>query len=59
LRWLDEALRRGFDDFKLILVDQDLLSLRGDPRFQSILKTHGIGEQPGDDPADDAPGADS
>lgn len=51
LRWLDEALRRGLDDVKLITVDPDLSSLRDDPGFGAILQAHGIDN----DPRSDAP----
>jgi hypothetical protein len=47
LRWLEEALRRGFDDQKLLRVDPDLSSLRDDPRFRAILQGYGIGADRG------------
>ena len=42
LRWLDEALRRGFDDHKQVRVDPDLESLHGDPGYHAVLRKHGI-----------------
>jgi len=47
LRWLDESLRRGFDNMKLIRVDPDLSALRDDPRFRAILQAHGAGSDTG------------
>lgn len=55
LRWLDEALRRGFDDFRLIGVDRDLSTLRDDPGFRAILESHGVRGLPGGDTAEDDP----
>jgi tetratricopeptide (TPR) repeat protein len=49
LRWLDEALRRGFDNFRLIRVDPDLSSLRDDPGFRAILQAHGMDDGSTDD----------
>jgi len=49
LRWLDEALRRGFDDFTLVWIDPDLSSLRDEPGFRAILQAYGIDLEPGGD----------
>lgn len=35
---LDEAIGRGYDDFVHMLKDNDLKSLRSDPRFTAIVK---------------------
>ena len=55
LRWLDEALRRGFDDFKLVRVDPDLSSLRDEPGFRAILQAYGFDSEAGGDAPPRAP----
>ena len=42
LRWLEESFDRGFDNFKHVATDQDLVSLRDDPRFGGLLRSHGF-----------------
>jgi tetratricopeptide (TPR) repeat protein len=49
LRWLDEALRRGFDDLRQVRVDPDLASLHDDPGYQLILQNYGVENEPGAD----------
>ncbi len=49
LRWVDEALWRGFNDFRQVRVDPDLASLHDDPGFQVILQNYGIDSRPGAD----------
>lgn len=38
IRWLTEAVRHGFRDLDLMVEDPDLASLRGDPRFTTIVE---------------------
>ena len=38
LQWLAKALQLGFDDFGFMKADPALASLRGDPRYVSLLK---------------------
>jgi tetratricopeptide (TPR) repeat protein len=57
LRWLEESFDRGFDNFKHVATDQDLVSLRNDPRFGKLLRSHGF-EMPRAVPRRD-PAADS
>jgi tetratricopeptide (TPR) repeat protein len=42
LRWLEQSFDRGFDNFKHVATDQDLESLRSDPRFSELLRSHGF-----------------
>lgn len=42
LRWLEESFDRGFDNFKHVATDQDLESLRVDPQFGELLRSHGF-----------------
>jgi non-specific serine/threonine protein kinase/serine/threonine-protein kinase len=37
LALLEEAVRHGFRDARRIASDDDLKSLRGDPRFEAVL----------------------
>jgi predicted Zn-dependent protease len=37
LRELEAAMRRGFNDFRLLKQDEDLASLRGEPGFRALL----------------------
>ena len=39
---LEKALEMGFEDSELLRNDPDLENLRGDPRFQDLLKSWGI-----------------
>ena len=38
LRWLEEAVTHGYDRPKSLLGDDDLRSLRGEPRFKAVAK---------------------
>jgi tetratricopeptide (TPR) repeat protein len=42
LRWLERSFDRGFDNFKHVATDQDLESLRSDPQFAELLRSHGF-----------------
>jgi len=42
LRWLKESFDRGFDNYKHVATDQDLESLRDDPEFRDLLRSHGF-----------------
>jgi tetratricopeptide (TPR) repeat protein len=42
LKWLEESFDRGFDNFKHVATDQDLMSLRNDTRLAALLRSHGF-----------------
>ena len=42
LRWLERALERGFDDYKHVAVDPDLVSLHDAPEFGRLLRSRGF-----------------
>ena len=42
LKWLEEAFERGFDNYKHAALDEDLETLRDEPKFEALLRARGF-----------------
>ena len=40
LKWLEKALKRGFNDYGALSKDMQLSSVRGNPRFRELMRRY-------------------